>query len=179
MEKLEVRQGDSLHSKNEGILDLETFPDPHGSNNLLQRAILYRHKELYLRRKDWSFKPCETMYIFESGFLDFLRIGQFVWARAWCGTRYDHSGPGEIHPATRKIHMEKLEVRQGDSTYYKNEEFSIWRRFRTPNDPSGTQKRALTRNGFYTWLEEFASWSNTIHAQGIISAPGRLELQTM
>ena len=61
------------------------------------------------------------MYIFESGFLDFLRIGQFVWARALCGTRYDHSGSGEIHPATRKIHMEKLEVRQGDSTHYKIE----------------------------------------------------------
>ena len=81
----------------------------HGSKNLLQRAILYRHKELYLRREDWSFKPCETMYIFESRFLDFLKIGQFVWARAWCGTRYDHSGPVEIHPATNQIHMEKLE----------------------------------------------------------------------
>ena len=61
------------------------------------------------------------MYIFESGFLEFLRIGQFVWAPAWCGTRYDHSGPVEIHPVTRKIHMEKLEVGQGDSTHYKNE----------------------------------------------------------
>ena len=28
------------------------------------------------------------------------------------------------------------------------------------------------------WLEELALESNTIQAQGIISAPGRLELQT-
>ena len=61
------------------------------------------------------------MYIFESGFLDFLRIRQFVWARAWCGTRYDHSGAGETHPVTGEIHMEKLEGGQGDSTHYKNE----------------------------------------------------------
>ena len=135
-------------------------------------------QELYLRREYWSFKPCETMYIFESGFLDFLRIPQLVWCRAWCGTRYDHSGPGEIHPATREIHMEKLEVRQGDSTHYKMKEFSIWRRFRIPNDPSGTQKRALTRNGFYTWLSELVSESNTIQAQGILTRPGRLEFQT-
>ena len=61
----------------------------------------------------------------------------------------------------------------------KMKEFWIWRRFRTPNDIPRTQKRALTRNGFYTWLEELASESNTIQAQGIISAPGRLKLQTM
>ena len=61
----------------------------------------------------------------------------------------------------------------------KLKKFSIWRRFRDPKDLSGAQDRALTRNGFYTWLEELASESNTIQAQGIISQPGRLELQTM
>ena len=45
------------------------------------------------------------------------------------------------------------------------EEFWIWRRFRTPNNLPRTHERALTRNGFYTWLEEIASESNTIQAQ--------------
>ena len=61
----------------------------------------------------------------------------------------------------------------------KMKEFWIWRRFWTLNDLPRTHERALTRNGFYTWLEELVSESNTIQAQGIISAPGRLELQTM
>ena len=56
--------------------------------------------------------------------------------------------------------------------------FLIWRRFRDPEDFSGTQDRALTRNDLHTWLEELASESNTIQAQGNISAPGRLEFQT-
>ena len=56
----------------------------------------------------------------------------------------------------------------------KMKNFSIWRRFRDPKDLSGAQDRALTRNELYTWLEELASESNTIQAQGIISAPGRL-----
>ena len=55
---------------------------------------------------------------------------------------------------------------------------SIWRRFRDTKDPSEAQNRALTRNELHTWLEELASESNTIQAQGNITAPGRLELQT-
>ena len=43
--------------------------DSHGSKNLLQRAILYRHKEVLLRREDWSFKPSETMCRIWSVFL--------------------------------------------------------------------------------------------------------------
>ena len=35
--------------------------DLSGSKNLLQRATLYRHKELLLGREDWSFEPDETM----------------------------------------------------------------------------------------------------------------------
>ena len=56
--------------------------------------------------------------------------------------------------------------------------FWIWRRFRDPKDLSGTQDRALTRNELHTWLEELASESNTIQAQGILTRPGRFELQT-
>ena len=69
------------------------------------------------------------------------------------------------------------ELAQCNSTCEMNN-FWIWRRLRAPEDLSGTQDRALTRNGFHTWLEELASESNTTQAQGIISRPGRLELQT-
>ena len=47
----------------------------------------------------------------------------------------------------------------------KMKEFWIRRRFWTPNDLPRTHERALTRNGFYTWLEELVSESNTIQAQ--------------
>ena len=44
---------------------------------------------------------------------------------------------------------------------------------------SGEQNRVLTHSiEKFTWLEELASESNTIQTQWIITAPGRLELQT-
>ena len=62
--------------------------------------------------------------------------------------------------------------------HVKNEDILDLDIFPGPQDLSGTQDRALTRNGFHTWLEELASESNTIQAQGNISRSGRLELQT-
>ena len=47
----------------------------------------------------------------------------------------------------------------------KMKKFSIWRRFRDPDDLSGSQDRALTRNELHTWIDELASESNTIQAQ--------------
>ena len=102
----------------------------------------------------------------------------FVWARAVCGTRYGPSPCVGTSPVLGKIRMQKIELDQGDSRHGKMTEFMIRGRFRTPKDPSRTQERALTRNEFHTWLEELASESNTIQAQGIITQPGRLELQT-
>ena len=46
----------------------------HGSKNWLQRAILYRHKELLLGREDWSFRPGETMYTICSFFIDIFGL---------------------------------------------------------------------------------------------------------
>ena len=44
---------------------------------------------------------------------------------------------------------------------------------------SGEQNRVLTHSiEISKWLEELASESNTIQAQGNITQPGRLELQT-
>ena len=52
--------------------------------------------------------------------------------------------------------------------------FQIWRRFRDPEDLSGTQDRALTRNELHTWLEELASESNTIQAQEKYYSAGKI-----
>ena len=103
----------------------------------------------------------------------------FVWARVVCGPRYDQSPWLETSPVSGKINMQKIERDQDDSTCDKMKNFSIWRRFRDPKDLSGTHERALTRNELHTWLEELASESNTIQAQGILTRPGRLELQTL
>ena len=48
---------------------------------------------------------------------------------------------------------------------------------RSPNDAPKTQERALTRNELHIWLEELASESNPIQAQGILTRQERLELQ--
>ena len=75
--------------------------------------------------------------------------------------------------------MRKFYVGQGDRTCGKMKNFSIGRRFRVPEDPSGTQDRVLTHSVERSkWLEELASESNTIQAQGNITRPGRLELPT-
>ena len=75
--------------------------------------------------------------------------------------------------------MRKFSVDQGDSTHDKNEEFLDLETSPASKMSSGEQNRVLTHSiERPTWLEELASESNTIQAQGIISAPGRLELQT-
>ena len=80
---------------------------------------------------------------------------------------------------SRKIHEKDPERDQGDSTCDKNEEFLDLRPSPASKMSSGEQNRVLTHSiERPTWLEELASESNTIQAQGIISAPGRLELPT-
>ena len=75
--------------------------------------------------------------------------------------------------------MRKIELIQGDSTCDKNEEIIDLETSLASKMSSGEQNRVLTHSiERFTWLEELASESNTIQAQGIITAPGRLELQT-
>ena len=57
--------------------------------------------------------------------------------------------------------------------------FSIGRRLRATNELFWANERVLTHSVERSkWLEELASESNTIQAQGTITRPGRLELQT-
>ena len=145
----------------------------HGSKNWLQRAILYRHKEFLLSREDWSFKPGETICTFWSVYSRFLKINVFVWDGAVCGPRYDQSPWLGTSPVLREIHVWK-------SRYDNIEEFLDLRPSPASKMSSGEQNRVLTHSiERFTWLEELASESNTIQAQGIISASGRFELQTL
>ena len=80
----------------------------------------------------------------------------------------------------RKIFEEDPEEGQGYSKYDNVEEFLNLETSPASKMSSGEQNRVLTHSiERFTWLEELASESNTIQAQGIISALGRLELQTM
>ena len=104
----------------------------------------------------------------------------FVWARAVCGTRYGPSPYVGTSPVPGKIHMQKIECLQGDDcTYDKIKNFSIGGRVRASNDLFWAHERVLTHSVERSkWLEELASESNTIQAQGNITAQGRLELRT-
>ena len=51
----------------------------HGSKNLFQRAILYRHKKNNWGREDRRPRPKKTMCKFCSDFHWYLWIDQFVW----------------------------------------------------------------------------------------------------
>ena len=78
--------------------------------------------------------------------------------------------------------MQKIEVIQGDSKFYNMLEIVEFPWLRpSPGSKlsSGKQNRVLTHSVERSkWLEELASESNTIQAQGHITRPGRLELQT-
>ena len=89
-------------------------------------------------------------------FVDLDMINLHGWKPVWC---FGKSICERLKDFKVILHMLNIE------------NFSIWRRFRDPKHLSGTQDRALTRNGFSTWLEELASESNTIQAQGIIRGP--------
>ena len=57
--------------------------------------------------------------------------------------------------------------------------FSIGRRLRASNDLFWAHERVLTHGvEISKWLEELASESNTIQAQGTITRQGRLEFPT-
>ena len=64
MQKIEVSQGDSRFYNMLKVVEFTVLKGPSGSKNLLQRAILYRHKEILLGRDGWNFRPDETIYIY-------------------------------------------------------------------------------------------------------------------
>ena len=97
----------------------------HGSKNLFQRAILDRHKKIYLCRVDCGQYQAETIYDFVMVFHQYLRIGQLVWALVLCGIRYYQSASVDCSGVIQKIHVSELEVRQGFVRMMKMIDFMI------------------------------------------------------
>ena len=118
----------------------------HGSKNLFQRAILYRHKRYNTAREDCRQDPGEKMCIFMKVFHQYLRIGQFVWARVLLCTRYYQSASVGCNGVILKIHRREDEVGQGFPMMMIFENFMVWGRLTRPNGPSRAQGSALTRN---------------------------------
>ena len=86
---------------------------PHGSKNLLQRVILYRHKKYYCVREDCRPRPAETIYDIWMVIGPYLWIAQFVWARAVCGTKIACPAAVDCSGTIQKIHMRKIRLGQG------------------------------------------------------------------
>ena len=85
----------------------------HGSKNLLQRAILYRHKRNYDGREDCRPRPGETICRIWLVFLHYLWIYVFVWGRVLCGTRKHQSASVDCNGVIQKIHTRKIRLGQG------------------------------------------------------------------
>ena len=85
----------------------------HGSKNLLQRAILYRHKRNYHGREDCRPRPGETICRIWSVFHQYLWINVFVWARVLCGTRKYESASVDCSGVIQKINMRQIRLHQG------------------------------------------------------------------
>ena len=79
-------------------------------------------------------------------FHQYLRIGQFVWARVLLCTRYDQSASVDCSGVIQKIHVREDEVRQGFPMMMIYQNFIVWGDLTTPNGPSRAQGSALTRN---------------------------------
>ena len=70
-------------------------------------------RRYYCVRKDWTQCHAEKMYDFLTVFWQYLRIGQFVWARVLCGTRIGCRAAVECSGTIKKIHTRKIRWDQG------------------------------------------------------------------
>ena len=103
----------------------------------------------------------------------------FVWARVVCGLELIIPDQGMLVRRPGKSLRKILSGIKVILHVIKNEEFLDLRPSPASKMSSGEQNRVLTHSiERFTWLEELASESNTIQAQGIITRLGRLELQT-
>ena len=98
----------------------------HGSKNLLQREILYRHERILLGMEDCRPGPkktvCKNLMVFHC----FVGMHQFIWARALCGIIYGCLAAVDCSGIIQKIHMRKIRVSQGDGRACKCVRFSAF-----------------------------------------------------
>ena len=100
---------------------------------------------------------------------------QFVWARAFCGTRMCCSAAVGCSGTTQKIHVPEIGVAQGREHAWKYD------RFYDPgtlDEHAGTLQsqrvRADAQCFKITWLEELALERNTIQAREDITDAGKI-----
>ena len=121
----------------------------------------------------------ETMYIFVMVYRQYLRIGQFVWARVLCGTRIHQSASMDCSGDIQKIHVRKIRRGQGRVHDDRNDRFHDQRPLdKAPWTFQEPWVRADAQCCKITWLEELASESNTIQAQEVLLSQGRLQAKT-
>ena len=80
----------------------------HGSKNLLQRAILYRHERISLGREDCRPGPKKTIWGKNIVFHWFLGMHQFVLAHVFCGTSIGCPVAVDCSGTIQKINMIKI-----------------------------------------------------------------------
>ena len=85
----------------------------HGSKNLLQRVILYKHEKIFCVREDCRPRPKKTICTIRKVFHWYFWINVFVWARVFCGPRIHQSASLGCNGVTRKILVRKIRWRQG------------------------------------------------------------------
>ena len=114
------------------------------------------------------------MYIFVMVFLQYLRIGEFVWALALLGTRYYQCASVDCSGTIQKIHMRKIRLDQGIARACHHDGFHHLGPFdKAPWTVQSPGVCADAQCCKITWLEEIASDSNTIQAQEDITQPGK------
>ena len=128
---------------------------PHGSKNLLQRGILYRHEKILLRQERSQARTRKNYVGKSNGFRLHLGIDKFVWARVLCGTRICCCAAVGCSGSTQKIHMRKIRVSQGDGRAWKYDGFHDPGTF---DEDFGTLQSPWVRADAQclklTWLEE-------------------------
>ena len=103
-----VRQGPVAVSEPRGLRWRAMLQD-HMARRTCFREQYYTGTRKYICvREDCRQYEAETMYKFVMVFLEYLRIGQFVWARVLCGARYYQSASVDCSGTIQKIHMRKI-----------------------------------------------------------------------
>ena len=113
----------------------------HGSKNLFQRAMLYRHERILLGGEDCRPRRKTTICKHVMVFLRFLGMHQFVWAGSLCGTRIEYLAAVDFSGTIQKIHMRKIKLQQGDEHAWKCGSFHVPgtfdKHFWDPSEPRG------------------------------------------
>ena len=83
-------------------------------------------------REDCGQYQAETMCNFVMVFHQYLRIDQFVWALIFCGIRYYQFASWDCSGVIKKIHMRKIRLQHGQSTWSDFDRFHAQRALDKP-----------------------------------------------